>query len=130
MTNCRFLEFGTNCRLERIVAQPIEWMKNLNKTFYEVSLACQCLNTNLKHHPNPTEQSQTFEHPNLMKDTGRTFEECMDWVKQEVPNAKAMYHDNQGRCIGYVTYGVVVKTGDDDDSLFCEFQPNPDGLDG
>ena len=31
-TNCRFLEFGTNCRLGRIVAQPISLISGRQRT--------------------------------------------------------------------------------------------------
>ena len=80
------------------------------------SLAAQCANGEDGY---PGNDAQKFEHPDD-EDEDRTVEQCMAWVKDNVPHATALYHDQQGSCIAYVSYDGLNDIGNVGSS-FCEF---------
>ena len=56
----------------------------------------------------PSNTNQAFENPVV---EGRTLDDCKELVRQNQPNAKAVYHTLQGDCTAYIDYNSVYEDG-------------------
>ena len=91
--------------------------------------AAQCEYEIAERRPSPNEPSQSIEHLD-QNDESRTFLDCVQWVIDEIPNAQALFWDEQGKCIGYVTFEEDLEYMGNVNSRFCVLPPREINFDG